>query len=268
MRSFGSSRRLPFRVAMSGSAAISFAALLSFGCAVESTEDTGTSADELLDQASEAGIFEGSDEARAVLAVANDRALTITDYVYRVRISRKTALAIIAVRNGTNGENESRPIYYWGSGWGEQPPSFGDAGTPGPCPWGQTPPSSVCIVDWELGGDDEEFTRVSELDALPGTDVQAFKNLLTFARDNGYYVPSPVDGGPPGFPDGGGDVDGGGSSDGGGDVDGGGPSDGGSGVDGGSSDGGSGVDGGSSDGGSGVDGGFPDGGRGVDGGRR
>lgn len=90
-------------------------------------------------------------EASAVVALVNDRSVDVERYVFDVHISRATAEAIVHVRNGTNGIDESRPD--------------------------------------QLGGDDEAFVSVTELDALPGTDLTAFDRLRSYARAHGYLRP-------------------------------------------------------------------------------
>ncbi len=120
----------------------------SFACA-SNTERAETGSYGLDDAASLAGLSDGTAAAKAVLAVVNDRSLTSDDYVFRVRLARVTAEAILAVRNGVNGVDESTAT--------------------------------------ELGGDDEEFTKLAEIDALPGTDEAAFRKLDAFARTRGGF---------------------------------------------------------------------------------
>src|SRR5262245_39012334 len=128
--------------------AYSLLVLAAAACTAPSPEVTDTAAGALDSAATGAGLSEGTDAANAVLAVVNDRNLTIDDYVRRVRISHVSAAAIIATRNGVNGVNESTAE--------------------------------------GLGGDDEEFAKLAEIDALPGTDESAFRRLDAFARANGY----------------------------------------------------------------------------------
>jgi hypothetical protein len=65
-----------------------------------------------------------------------------------------------------------------------------EEGIPYPYPYPYPP------VTWQLGGDDESFTRLAEVDALPGSDSSAFRNLRSYARSHGYVTSSPsVDGG-------------------------------------------------------------------------
>jgi len=177
-------------------ALIAVNASLIAGCADPSVDDGESSESELNGNAAQAGLYEGSPQAQGVLAVANDRGLSADDYVFRARISRATAEAIILTRNGTNGVMESRPAYGYGYGYGYAvdggyggSSSSGSVGYPYPYPY-PTPGA------WQLGGDDESFTSVRELDALPGTDIAAFKNLLSFAQSNGYISSSGADGGP------------------------------------------------------------------------
>jgi hypothetical protein len=55
-----------------------------------------------------------------------------------------------------------------------------------------------CHALWQIGGDDETFARLSEIDALPGSDVSAFRNLRDFAYLLGYVQPTTwTDAGPP-----------------------------------------------------------------------
>jgi len=135
-----------------------------FACS-QASSDAGDDETEgaLRNDSQAAGLSEGTPLATGILAVANDRRLTLDDYVFRVRISQVTAKAILDARNGVNGVNESQ--------------MFGDGG-----------------VAVRLGGDDDDFTRLSELDALPGTSIEAFRNLADFAQRNG-YVHGGFDGG-------------------------------------------------------------------------
>jgi alpha-tubulin suppressor-like RCC1 family protein len=127
-------------------------------CAGASPEEPSRGEAALETAAEEAGLVEGSAEAKGVLAVVNDRRLDLDAYVLKVRLRRATAAAILGTRDGINGENESR--------------LEGDDPSP--------------TAAWTLGGDDESFDKVAEIDALPGTDASAFRRLLEYARANGY----------------------------------------------------------------------------------
>jgi hypothetical protein len=256
MRSFESVQFLSLRAAAICVVAASVPVVGAMGCAAQASEDTAETSNALHSHASEAGLYDWSVDARGVLAVVNDRWLSVDDYVFRVRISRVTAEAIIAARNGTNGTNESRPAGWWGGGSSSSssggssgtsgpttgsPSSGADGGTgpwpvppyPQPCTWPSPPPpgpgsssggssgssgpsfdggpppphppyppSYPCHPSWQLGGDDEQFTWLSEVDAMPGSDVSAFHNLRSYAYANGYVSytpPPPIDGGGP-FP--------------------------------------------------------------------
>jgi hypothetical protein len=138
-----------------------------FACSQASNDSGGDeAAGELRNDSQAAGLSEGTSLAAGVIAVANDRRLTLNDYLFRVRISRVTAQAILDTRNGVNGVNESQV--------------YGDAGT--------------AVM---LGGDDDNFSRLGELDALPGTSIEAFRNLADFAQRNGYVYGGFTDAGVP-----------------------------------------------------------------------
>ena len=71
------------------------------GCVEDAGEaETGTSASELRSDARSAGIVEGTPDAKAIVAVANDRTLVATDYVRRFGMTRATAAQLIQIRLG------------------------------------------------------------------------------------------------------------------------------------------------------------------------
>ncbi len=135
---------------------VTFSATAALACSADQGETLGETQDRLDNAASLAGLAEGSDDAQGVLAVVNDRALGADDYVLGARIARVSADALIRTRDGINGVMESVRL-----------------------PNGQ----------WQLGGDDEAFERLTEIDALPGTDEAAFRRLRSFALENGYASP-------------------------------------------------------------------------------
>jgi hypothetical protein len=70
-------------------------------CAFDpSADDTDESAAELSPEWFAQNLPEGSPLARAVLAVANDRDLSVDEYVRKVHITREAALAITNYRDG------------------------------------------------------------------------------------------------------------------------------------------------------------------------
>jgi hypothetical protein len=135
---------------------LSLTFLAPLACTTAAQDPTSAAESPISDTVFQAGLREGTDDARLILAVLNDRGLSADDYVKLVKISRVTADALVATRDGVNGRPESRSI------------------------------DVDSVEHWVLGGDDEHFQQLHHFDALPGTDAGAFRAVLEFARAKGY----------------------------------------------------------------------------------
>lgn len=149
--------------------ALSCLGLAGIGASGCNDRDDGvdTAGSNLTNHVAEAGLEDGTPLSRLMLAVVNDRDRSVDDLVSIVRLSKPLAEAIVAVRNGPNLRPESRPL--------------------------STRDKSGGRWSWELDGDDEAFTSLRELDALPGSDADAFRRLKQFAlaATDGYEVGHP-----------------------------------------------------------------------------